>query len=92
MKIVWLNDDFTEAVVTKGRLWWKREAIVERVAEEHSYDGHRWRFSQSRNWIGRYSYLGKLLDKEHAYRVARVEQASDWQPVRRLPKAKLLRG
>jgi hypothetical protein len=83
VRIDWLNDEMTEARVTKGWLWWKRAALVKRLSE------YIWKFQSSNRDIddGTRWKLNDARDEE----MARRRDIEDWQPVKPLPPARMLR-
>ena len=86
MKIEWLNDEMTEAIVTRGWLWLKRRAHVERFEPEHTYDP-RWRHVESKNVDSSVSWE---CECERDYVIEQRRLDGDWQPVRSLPKARVV--
>lgn len=101
MTIEFLNDERTEAIITRGLLWWKRRAHVKwesaRWADEHKIQ------HISSGWY----YLGteERLEESLVNRVERAatgvrykreaeRKASNWKPVKdietKLPAARLL--
>ena len=90
MRIEWLNEDCTEAVVTCGRLWWRRQAHVRWLEDSDFHAAShscRWEFVPSGNPADE---IG--TDMTYAMRAerGRKKQEMDWVPVRGLPKAKAL--
>jgi hypothetical protein len=79
MTIQWLNDELTEAIVTRGWLWWKRQAHVRRG----SGIPLTWRYASDR-------HVGGGLRHALERRRNRERGDTDWQPVRPLPKAKVV--
>jgi hypothetical protein len=80
MKIEWLNDDKTEARVTKG--WFRKRSAIVYIEVIGGY----WRFRSNREQVGWWVDMG--LDDARKKAV----QASPWIPVEPLPRARLLRG
>ena len=79
MKIEWLNDDCTEAYVTKG--WFrKRRAHVYR-----DKDSYRWTFVTSKRRVEQ-TFQGWISDR----REKAMTTDREWQPVRALPPARLV--
>ncbi len=98
MKITWLNDEMTEAVITRG--WWrKKQASVVRSKDSkdefrHDYEWKRhWFFVETGYLIGK-GYSIKL-EKARQRRTAEAEWKSrhgkEWVPVVGLPRARLLK-
>lgn len=89
MKIQWLDEACTEAIVTRG--WFrKRQAHVKLFGE---LLGRTWRFLPSRNEVRQDSWLAICLDSERHARTATPRpprRPSDWQPVRALPPARVV--
>jgi hypothetical protein len=88
VRIRWLNADMTEASVTRGWLWWKRIAIVERNEKGHEVDSKytshhtiHWSFVASNTWCDR-----ELNDKLQAKRF----DNRTWLRRVELPQAKAL--
>ena len=76
MKIEWLNDDCTEAYVTRGVLWWKRQAHVKREENGTYY----WNFVTT----GR-SVPDSLREFLSERRWNAVSDKREWVPVARRP-------
>lgn len=85
MRIDWLNDDLTEARVTRGFWWWKKQATITRVASgglrscrhPEFVDGNRERAGMMCTLCC--AVFGNLDD------------TPAWKPVRSLPAAKVVR-
>lgn len=90
MKIEWLNDEMTEAIVTRGALWWKKQAHVKQ--ERDAIGPSVWRFVLTGEIIG--GELHRLLIFDAVgikLRADRERQERNWQPVRALPPARVVR-
>lgn len=87
MKIDWLNSDMTEAQLTRGWWRWKRRAVVVRFEPEHSWDP-RWKHMES----GKVMESGEsyCIETERSEAMQRHENERDWQPVRDVPRARLV--
>jgi hypothetical protein len=79
MTIEWLNSEMTEAIVTRG-FWRKERAHVRYVGPYW----HSWEHVPSAN-----SVRDHVAARLHNERV-RITKERDWQPVRPLPKAKVM--
>lgn len=84
MKIEWLNDEFTEAIVTRGWLL-KERAHVSRCAD---FDGVRWKFvatGRRVSWfVGSQLESWRTFETTHGREWVRIEQAA------RVPAARLI--
>jgi hypothetical protein len=87
VKIEWLNDELSEARLFRGVLWWKRVAHIKRT-NPLDYRSRRWRHHPSGNICGESEYVDGMRDAEFARR----SEMGDWQPIRPLPRARLVRG
>jgi hypothetical protein len=89
VRIEWLNAEMTEARITRGRLWWKRVAFVQRKAEgvvinkgytnEHTIN---WLFTDANRWCDR--ALDAQLDR-------RRNDERTWKRPGQLPRAEVMR-
>lgn len=84
MTIRWLNSDCTEAVITRGVLWWQRQAHVVRY-------GDHWMFVASgRRVLDADWWLCHELEKQQKRELHRRADNTDWIDTARFPKARLL--
>jgi hypothetical protein len=86
MKIEWLNDDYTEARITKG--WFrKRQAHVRRITREE------WAKQGSSKWFWRFVPSGNDTGLHEMMECCRAEAlvSDDWQPLSTIPQAKVVR-
>ena len=88
MRIEWLNADMTEARVTRGRLWWRRVALVRRLKDGHvidkGYTSERtlhWVYAAINTWCGR--SMDEALD-------ARRDDERTWVRLEDLPEARVV--
>lgn len=95
MKIRWLNEALTEAVITRGALWWKRAALVQLVTQkvQPRYSGDAdfrsfWKYVVSGQEIG--GELANDLQRDAQLERLRRAERQDWQPAGKLPKARLV--
>lgn len=80
MKVQWLNEERTEALVTRGFLWWRRQALV--------YEDYHWRYSRTKDRCD--DRLNARLDKIRNRVRAREYKNKVWLPVSEgLPTARL---
>ena len=77
MKIEWLNDDKSKAVITRGFLWWKRYASVFREKEKYR-ETYCWWFTETRNAVP---------EKTNK----RIEHQREWTKVPELPMARVVK-
>lgn len=77
MKIEWLNDEKTRALVTKG--WFRK-----RCAEVYKASDAWWRFRANEERVS--SFMGSRLDNERD----RSRRIDPWRPVERMPTARLV--
>jgi hypothetical protein len=77
VKIEWLNEKMTEAIVTRGWWRWRTRAHVIQAS-----DGD-WMFVKTSAWA---------WDINRDLKFARAEaiKSSPWEPIRKLPRAKVV--
>ncbi len=87
MRIHWLNDELTEAIVTRGIWWRKRQAHVKHEAGTM----YTWRYMPSVREV-EVSVCRAIIRAARIKRKRRDRSAGavDWQPVRSLPKARVV--
>lgn len=96
MTIHWLNDDCTCAHITVG--WFrKRFAVVQRKMVDAytgygSYKTPRWHHQTTDRDCGIFHRIEWARDKELRRREEEAKAPKEWQPVRSLPHARLVRG
>ena len=91
MRIEWLNDEMTEAVVTRGVWRWKRRALVKLQPRPKTYD--------QENAVWAYAISGKdceydlvsSLDSCRKSTRKRRQHEQDWQPVSPMPRARVVK-
>jgi hypothetical protein len=99
MKLVWLDAEHTKAQLTRGRLWWRRRAVVHREG--------LWEWYFQPDWVPAPSALASWLDhRRYEARKQPIDRAIEgaWRPIRHakpdkpsaptraeLPEARLIR-
>jgi hypothetical protein len=84
MTIRWLNPDCTEAIITRGVLWWQRQAHVIRYCEHWTFVASGRRVLDADWW------LCHKIEKQHRRELQRIADNRDWIDTARFPKARLL--
>lgn len=95
MKVEFLNDDLTQAIITKGIWWWKRQAVVERYGEQDVYGEYSsWKTPGWRYVVTKVMLLGddcaRLNNLAKAHKFEQNEQMVWTKPG--IPPARLLKG
>jgi hypothetical protein len=83
MRIDWLNDDLTEARVTRGFWWWKRVTILRGTHPPV------WSYPSGEQMLD--GALILLLDRKRRRELLRRGFDRNWQPVRSLPSARVVK-
>lgn len=84
MRIQWLNDEKTEAYVTRGIWWWRRVAVVRRNSQplKREYNADKW-------WV--YAAINKWVEHElDAQLEERRDEDRTWARPGSLPSARVL--
>jgi hypothetical protein len=90
MKIQFLTPDCTEAVVTRGLLWWKRQALVLRGPHAVT-DLYGWTFAITGRVVAHVDfYLAQLIHAARNRAMSDAADRSDWQETDRIPRARLV--
>ena len=89
MKIEWLNDEMTEARVTRG--WWRQE-VAHVCYVVPKYESNYWTFVPSGDKVDQ-SLTTFICRSQVAEKDRRLEQkrGANWQPVWAMPAAKVVR-
>jgi hypothetical protein len=88
MKILWLDEHCTRAIVTRG--WFrKRSAAVTREANDAA---HVWRFASGREVYDSDWYLSRELERHRIRELHNRAEQRDWIDTGRIPTARLLKG
>ena len=94
MRIQWLNDERTRAIVIKGRWWWKRQAEVRRLTETERLDAYhydRWVFASGDREPELSAWVEDRRDKQRRLEEKRAEEERNWRRADKLPEARVRR-
>lgn len=93
MKIQWLDDERTRAIVTRG--WWrKRQAEVRRLTDKEradAYHSDRWVFASGDRASELNSWLESERDAQRKLDEKRAVEERNWRPVAEIPEARVRR-
>lgn len=85
MKIEWLNERMTEAIVTRGKRW-------ARVRSDH-WNGEDWQFVETGAFLG--VWMSWRIYRRRRAALSAADRArrdgKEWQPVHSLPRAEVRR-
>ena len=87
MKIDWMNDELTEARVTRGWWKWQQVALITRRADADAVKRYvRWAFASGRKFDH-----SELVEGERENELERRADAADWLPVSAMPAARVVK-